>query len=451
MFTVSTMWFVLLRAAQAKDLGAWLTAEAESDAAVADKCGCWCKEIQEIVSGRTSAAQTQIRQLESSKNSQYYRNQQLRLEVANYEAQVNEHSDSLGTAKSLATRASSDHQDEQANTEAALKGVRKAIDAVPEGTNSRVHGALRTLEDHWEGKLQELKDEHETRQSQFQGLHETKSEMLRLAKEGAATRQQRLSEGLAEVAEASGQIDAYGAQQQADGSLGVALKDLCSKLADDATKRKQKRQEAVIAVSEARAAEAEQAAMHSRLGTSFLGRASRSRAAGINSNRTGISLLHSAARVGHSGAAEVGQRHTAVRVDTFQRGNCDVAQEHAEFDKQRAEESLESARKSAADLMHSVDRGQEMQQALGQMLHGMTIDALNAQNSGNLSPKVKAAVSELFGTAQAQLSSLSASFDAVRAKGRESSLEDHKLVTELTKVTASAAEALIRAKECTDV
>jgi len=400
--------------AGAWDASEWLRGEDARDAGAYNPAKSWCDDMSDFMAARISKAADDMQSLSSTVEERQAQNDQWRSQVKEHKREAGSHADTMGTASAISERDGAASQQEVADLKARIDSLTRALDTVKEG--SQIHDTLKGLRDSLSEKLARAEQSQTSRQSEYDDLRESKLRMGRLARQAAATKEARLAGGLAEVASARAQMDKLSAQREKDAALGSAARDLCGMLGDQAAKRRQLRHAAGLAVSQAKA-DAAQASSYEAATRSF-------------------NLLSR----GSSARSVAAARHGAENVD------CAMQLEHAQERKRRASESLEDAKRSASAMIAHLDRSSGLQSALERMLHGAMTGAHLA--TGRSSGDAKAAFEAMFDAAQAQLASLAAPFDAVRARGRTSVLAASQVVTVLMGAEADASQAVLDAKRC---
>lgn len=404
------------------DLNDKLEAEAKADAKVAEDAKCWCKDVQSVLDDRLRNSDSQISDLEHIRDARFYENVGLNVEVKQHGKQIDDHEQSLQAAGALASKATKAHGNEKEQTKQALKSLRNAIDIVPKG--NEVHGVLQGLEDKFAAKLEDAQEEHDRRESQMKDVNEAKQEMLRLAKKSLNSKMRRVADGKVVIAQAKSDIAAFSQQRDSDYSLQASLRSVCDKVQDAATKRIKERQDAVIAISEQKATNAEKAAQKAM---------------------SKVMLLKSKAAVtSQSGSCS---KMLDLLGESFQ-GDCSGVKERAEDAKRRADENLAGAKKSAADIMKLMDKSNSIQAGLTKMLSNVYMNSHLATTKGKLAAGIKSKIDALGDTANADKKETPGLFDQLRAKGKESTKADMKVVTSLQMGAATAGKAVVDAAKC---
>jgi len=418
------------------DVSEWLAEEGKKDEAAVQKAECWCKELGTLAASRLSTSSEEIEQLGRTKESHHYENQRLRLEVKAHQDEASSHSQSLETHRAISARHQAESQADEEEIQNALHGIRRAIKALPEGSQGgEVHGTLTSLEDKFVQHLEDAQTSSGSSGSQADDLMKAKQEMMRLANAGATSKQQRLAAGLAVVAQAEKEIEVFNKQQTADYKLQSAVTSLCDSLSTQATARQNKRQATLVVSSQVAADKAQQDALHA----------------------AGMVLLHQhvpALRGGASRKAVAEHKHnsTVAMVASTQRVasaalSCPAQLELAEGNRQRAKDVLGGQEQAASGLFASVEKSQEVENALTSMLHGQMTGAHLATNKVS-NEGLRTAVDDIFTLVQQQLNTVAAPFGQIRADGKESSLADSSLVIQLRLSLADAEQAVIAAKTC---
>lgn len=429
------------------DLGEWLAEEGKQDTEAYQQAECWCKELADLVASRISTAGGEMEQLGHAKEVQHYENEQLRMEVQEHQQEASGHSQSLGEAQSISERSDTKSQEEVQDLQDALHGIRKAIDTMPEGSDGRLHDTLRSLEKKFSDHLEESSQSMEVRQKQAQDLQKAKQAMMRLANQGAATKQRRLAKGLVSVAQAERQLEVFGKQQAADYELRAAVSSLCDAVKSQAEERTSKRQAAAVLGAQAKAEQAQRDAMKAFNRMVLLGRnstapgralrgAAAHGAAKGSTSRSSSSLVAVRARRGGAGAGSGSDCSAEVRL--------------AQDEKRRAQELLASTQEAARGLATAVAKTGDVEGQLKAMLQSQMNGAHLAEGRVT-GEELKASMDQLFRLVQTQMASMQAPFEAVREKGQASSLADSRLVLELRSGFADAEEAVLAAKSCDGV
>jgi len=403
------------------DLNDQLDSETKADAKAAEEAKCWCKSVQSVLDDRLRTSESEVSELEHIRDSRFYENVGLNVEVKRHQEQIGDHEQSLQAANAIAEKGRKSHVNEKEETAQALKSLRKALDIVPKG--NEVAGTLKGLESSFADKLEQATEEHDRRQSQFKDMNEAKGEMLKLARKSMDNKMRRLADGSVVIAQAKSDIAAYSAQREADYSLQSSLKSVCGEIADAATKREKQRQDAVIAISDQKVKDSQKAAMKAM-------------------NK--VMLLKSKSVV----KAEARCSKVLQMLGEEFQGDCSGVIERAEDAKRRADENLAGARKGAGDIMKLMDKSQAIQTGLTKMLSNQVMQAHLATSRGKLEDAIKTKVSTLGDTANADNKATPSLFDKVRAKAKESSLTDMKVVTSLQMGAATAGTAVVNAKKC---
>lgn len=262
------------------DLAEQVEAQGSQDSKASEGAHCWCRELEETLAERAREATSEVNFLTTQRNTRHFDNNRLRAEVKQHERDASQHQQSLDQGGALASRAATDQDADSEFHRGALRSVRKALDAVPEGTGEEVRGALQALNQTFAEKLRESQEAHEQRAGAHEEALKAKQEMLRLAHAGAQSAQDRLQAGEGFVVRADAKLNAYSAQQEADASLRAAVGALCGALEEQEEGRQQLRHQALIAISEAKVASAQAAAAQARAGLVLAaGKAGRSVAA----------------------------------------------------------------------------------------------------------------------------------------------------------------------------
>lgn len=230
------------------DLSEALEKQASVDAAATQKAVCWCKDLKGELQSRIEGSSQEAERLRNQGKTRTFENEQLKLQIKDFEDEASEHKQSLGAASSIASRNQASRDQEVEFHENALQSLRKAMDVIPPGSGAQVRGALQGLEQSFQDKLENIKDDD---QSGFEDLQKKKQEMLHLANKGAATKRARLAEGKAYVARVKARASLLEAQGEADQSTRSAALSLCQTVEDQGKERERLRQEAVIAISNA--------------------------------------------------------------------------------------------------------------------------------------------------------------------------------------------------------
>lgn len=401
------------------DLDEQLASESKADAKAAEEAKCWCKGVQSALDDRLRNSDSEISELEHIRDARFYENVGLNVEVKQHQDQIADHTRSLQTSNAIVDKASKNHISEKEETTQALKQLRKAMDIVPKG--NEVHGTLKGLEDSFASKLDEAQKDHDTREAQFKDMNSAKSEMLKLAKQSMNSKMRRLADGKQVIAQAKSDLAAYTLQRDADWALQGSLKSVCSDLADGATKREKERQDTVIAISEEKAKNAEKAAMKAM---------------------SKVMLLKSKS-VAKARCAKVLQALGGA----FQ-GDCAGTRERAEDAKRRADDNLAGSKKAAKDIMTLMEKSTEIQAGLTKVFNKVIMSSHLATSRGSLESGIKSKVSALGKTADEDLKATTALFDKVRAKAKESTKADMKVVTSLQMGAAMASKAVVEAGKC---
>jgi len=403
------------------DLNDQLDAETKADEKAADEAKCWCKSVQEVIDDRLRNSESEVSQLERIRDSRFYENVGLNVEVKQHSKQIAEHSRSLQASGAILDKASKSHSGEKEETAQALSSLKKALDIVPKG--NQLHGTLKGLEDSFASKLKQATEDHERQQSQFKDMNEAKTDMLKLAEQSKDNKMRRLAEGKVIIAQAKSDIAAYSGQRDADYGLQSSLQSVCGKLAGAATQRTKLRQDTMIALSEEKAKVAQNNAMKAM---------------------SKVMLLKSKSVVKtHGGCSKVLQGLG----EEFQ-GDCSGVKDRAEDLKKTADENLAGARKSAADLMKLMDKSTGVQADMSKVLSNVFMNSHLATTKGKLDGVVKGKVTTYGETADADKKAAPALYDQVRAKAKACTLADMKVVTSLQMGAATAGSALVEAKKC---
>lgn len=403
------------------DLNDQLENDSKADTKAAEEVKCWCKDVQAALDERLRNSDSEISELERIRDSRFYENVGLNVEVKQHKEQIDDHSQSLQTANALAEKSGKSHALEKAQTAQALKQLRKAMDIVPKG--NEVHGTLKGLEESFSSKLEEAEQEHDRRQSQFQDMNEAKADMLKLAKRGLEMKMHRVAEGKVVIAQAKSDISAYTGQREADWALQASLRSVCDDIAGAAAKRLTMRQDAMIAISEEKAENAKTESMKAM---------------------SKVMLLKSKSVV----TREAQCAKMLESLGASFKGDCDGVRERAEDAKRRADENLEGAKKNAKDIMTLMDKSHSIQSDLTKMLSNVKLNVHLATTKGKLASGVKSKISALGDAADADLKAAPSLFDKVRAKGKESTMKDMKVVTSLQMGAATAGQAVVEAGKC---
>jgi hypothetical protein len=409
------------------DLDEQIATESKADAEAAEEVKCWCKDLKETLDTRLRESAAEIQELETIRDTRYYENVGLKIQVKQHKDDVNLHSQSLGEADAINSKAHQSHSDEKEETQKALESLRLAIDKVPKG--GEVHGTLQGLEEKFANKLQEAQEQHDRRQAQFEEVHAAKTEMMRLAKEGADMKMRRLADGELVIAQAKSEIAAFSAQQEADYALSASLKTVCNELSDSAAARLKQRQDAAIAISELKAKNAENVAL----------------AAASKISKVMLLRRAATAAIEHDTASSSGA--LAMLGASF-KGDCVGARERAEDTKRRADEALAHAQKAGSDLMALVAKSDTIQAQSSKVLNEIVMNSHLATTKNTLADGIKTKVSALGETANTDLKAIPSLFNEIRAQGRKNAEADHKVVVSLQSAAASASKALVDANEC---
>lgn len=438
--TRSSLALVVLVTAAAEgtwDLTEWLGEEEKQDTATSQHAKCWCEELSSLVSTRLSTADGEVQQLEPTKETQHYQNQQLKMQVHEHQEEVQDHSRTLNEAQSIWDRKQTQSQQEIQDLHNSLSSIDKALDALPESSKAQqVHGTLQSLKESFSDHLQDAKESMEAKQKQAEGLQEAKQKMMGLAKAGMATKQQRLADGLAVVAQVERQLEVVSEQQKADVALRGSVGGLCSLLEQQGEERKMKRQATLLLGTQAKADRAEKEALKAT-GLVFL-----RRGAHASARRSEAPRPSPAAPANRSSFVAV-RAHLASQ----EGDDCMLALERAEDTKTRLQGTLEGSQKAAAELMTLIEKSDGTQGELQTMLHSHMTEAHLA--AGKV-PEVhlQASVQQLFSLAQAQLAALEAPFNALRETARTSSSKDARLVLELRSAVADAELKVVETRKC---
>jgi len=213
--------------------------------------------LDEALDWRKRDTDSQLRFLETQGTIAKLENQKLRHQVAGHLAEAEQHQQSLDTHTAITGRSNKAYEEEREFHESALKSIHKAIGVIPEGSGGEVRGALRGLASTFSDKLDESAAEQKR---QANGVSDAKRELLRLAKEGAKAKQQRLAKGLKDVERTTAQAALYSERRDADLALGDARRTLCNSVEQGLSARTRLRQQALIAFSTADAEAAQAAA-----------------------------------------------------------------------------------------------------------------------------------------------------------------------------------------------
>lgn len=238
------------------DLSEALEKEASADASATQKAICWCKDLKSELQSRIDGSSQEAERLRNQGKTRTFENEQLKLQIKDFEDEASEHKQSLDAASSIASRNEASRDKEVEFHEGALKSLRKAMAVIPPGSGAQVRGALQGLEQNFQDKLEKLKDDD---QSGFEDLQKKKQEMLHLANKGATTKRARLAEGNAYVARVKARASLLEAQGEADVSTRSAAEKVCQTVEAQGKERERLRQEAVIAISNANVAAAQAA------------------------------------------------------------------------------------------------------------------------------------------------------------------------------------------------
>jgi len=403
------------------DLNDQLAEDTKKDAAAADNARCWCKKVKSVLDDRLRNSESEISELKTIKDSRFYENVGLHVQVKQHQKEIASNERSLQESNAIGNKASKSHASEKEETAQSLNSLRKALKIVPKG--NEVHGVLKGLQDNFARKLEESKKEHVRREAQFKDMNSAKAEMLKLARKGMNMKQRRLADGEVVIAQAKSDIAAYTGQREADWALRGSLKSVCGDIADAATKREKQRQDTVIAISELKAANAQKAAQKAM---------------------SKVMLLK--AKSVTTGQARCAKMLQALG-DSFQ-GDCSGARDRAEDTKKHAMENLAGSRKAAKDLMDLMEKSKKIQADMSKMLSNVFMNSHLATMKGQLKGAVKAKISTLGDTANADKKATPALFNAVRAKAQVSTQADMKVVTTLQMGAATAAKALVDAGKC---
>jgi len=420
------MWFGSAALVAASSLGGPLTAldeqiasESKADDKAQGDIKCWCKDVQSALDDRLRNSESEISELEHIRDTRFYENVGLKVEVKQHQEQVASNSQSLATSNALAEKGRKAHVGEKEETTQALKQLRKAKEIVPKG--NEVHGTLQGLEDSFSSKLQAAQEDHERQQAQYKDMNAAKSEMLRLAKHGVNMKLRRLADGEGVISQAKSDISAYTVQREADWALQSSLKSVCGDLADAATNREKQRQDTTIAISEEKAKNAHDVAQKAM---------------------SKVMLLKS------KSVSKVSSAKVLDLLGTAFQGDCAGVRERAEDAKRRADDVFAGAKKAAAGIMALMEKSNGVQAGLSKVLSNIKLNSHLATSRGKLESGIKAKISSLGSTADADLKAMPAQFDKLRAKAKDSTKGDMKVVTSLQMGAAKAGQAVVDSRKC---
>lgn len=402
------------------DLNHQLQAESKADAEASDGVKCWCNDVQSALDERLRNSESEISDLERIRDSRFYENVRLNIEVKQHKEEIDDQTQSMAAADAIAGKHAMAHANEKEDTTQALKQLRQALGKVPQG--SEVHGALQGLEDTFANNLENARQQHERRDAQFKDVSDAKGEMLKLARKGLRTKLHRVADGKVVIAQAKSEIAAYSAQRDADWSLQASLRRVCDDVANAATNREKQRRDIMIAISQANAKQAENAAMKAM---------------------QNVMLLKQSTSVGKT---EFG-RSKMLQALGFQ-GDCAGVKEHAEDAKRRADGNLASAKKNARDIIDLMDKSHTIQADLEKMLGDIFMNTHLATMKNKLETDIKSKVSNFGDIAQADKKATPDLFNEVRAKGKKTTQADMKVVTSLQMGAATAGQAVVDANQC---
>jgi len=396
-----------------------VASETKADAKAVGDGKCWCKEMQSTLDERLRNSESEISELEHIRDARFYENVGLNVEVKQHKEQIASHSESLQTADALSSKSQKAHTGEKEDTTQALKQLRKAMDITPK--NNEVHGALKGLEESFSSKLEAANEEHERRQAQNKDLREAKSEMLNLANHGLDMKLRRVADGQAVIAQAKSDISAYTVQRDADYSLQASLKNVCGKLEDAATNRLNQRQDATIAISEQKAQNAQDVSRKAM-------------------SKVMLLKSKSASKASCSKVLEI--------LGTAFQGDCAGVRERAEDASRRAHDVLAASKKAAADIMALSDKSNRIEADMSKVLSNIKLNSHLATMKGKLDSVIKAKITTLGTTADSDLKALPSLFGELRAKAKDSTKGDMKVVTSVQMGAAKASQAVVNAGKC---
>jgi len=403
------------------DLSDQLEAESKADAKAVDDAKCWCKDVQSAIDDRLRNSESETSELERVRDARFYENVGLNVEIKQHQEQIDDHSQSLNEADALSDKASKSHEEEKEQNTQAIASLAKALDLVPK--DNQVHGVLQGLKDSFSNKLEEASKDHERQQSQMEDMNAAKTEMLKLARQSKNSKMKRLADGKVVIAQAKSDIAAYEGQREADFALKYKVKSVCDDIAEAGTKREKQRQDTVIAISEAKAKDAENAAMKAM---------------------QKVMLLKAKSHT------QVEARCSKVLYSLWaaMEGDCEGVKERAEDAKRRADENLEGSKKAAKDIMDLMDKSKGIQAGIKEVLSQQVMSSHLAASKGQLQSGIKSKGSTLGDTADADLKATPGLFDEVRAKAKESTKADMKVVNSLQMAAATASKAVVDAGNC---
>lgn len=406
----------------APDLDKVLSAEEAADTKASENAECWCKDFLGHVSSRMSLAADEMQRLEHIQATQGFENDRLEIEIKEHMQEAHDHADSKNSLNHMHEGATAEHEEEVAELKSSLRSVRKAKEAMGAGGSGEAYDTLSRLEKDFEAKLERSENSHDTKQERHEELQESAAEMERLSQTGAATKNARFAKGQVVVQQCSAQIAAYESQLEEDAPVNAAAKTLCDTIEAQAAERKSKRQQVMVAHSQAKAEHAEKKAMHAAMKLTLLSKR-------------------------HNASTRIATDTTHVSNVTAARDECEAGIERAEDEAHRASAALDGAKQSASTLISGYEKSSDVEATLRNMLQGVFMDMHLAENAG-LPADVQAAVAAYGETAKSHKEALAEPFGKVRSLGKKSTLADSRLVTKLMTARAQASQDLITAKQC---
>lgn len=370
------------------------------------------------------------------------------MEISQHNKQASMHQNGLDTAKEINSAERDAYQEDHAVRGGSIDSIQGALDAIPEGMGGEVRGALKGLEQGFASNMEDAERGEEHRSNQMKGLMEAKAEMLRLEHEAAERKQKRLAASQDAAEQAGSQLEAYGARKDADAALSYSSQELCSALSGKADERGSLRQATHVAIAQAAYASRSAASFRAMSRVALMARVTRLQSLATNVGKGGafqkeLQQASIQARSGElSGAkATLQQLHATV---TKARRECDDSvKERLAGTERIAKHNLDGAKRAGEDTEGLLTRSSGIEDELKKALNEIVMDARAVHDGASDDQSTRDAMAKLGQHAEADLESLPALFDAVRAAGQDTGKADHRLVDELAAAKAEATSAVV--------
>jgi len=451
------------------DVDAALRDIGEQDSSATTKVGCWCDSIRSVLAARTNDAETDLRSLETGIAGATAGNVALGIETRRHESEAAKHAQALDAASAIRDRNHERFKSEEQDAMSSLDGLNSAQEVLPplgflqQPSNSQIAGVLDGLEDTFKSSLEKARADEATQKSQFDDLYAAKSKLQKLEAASAARKKERMAATEMQLARDKQTQAALEGRQEADGALRAAVEAACEAVTEGAAARTEARQAAVVALSTARA-DAAKSALHQSFALVQHGDGNEAvdvlkrleadlTSVPAEDVADALELAESGDVEGAAARVEALQQSTTGRLATLQQ---DAEACHSEADSEQhtaAEEAHTASADAAAELADTQKESQELQdlvakaqgveQALAQVLHAQTVQALNAKGRLGADAGGSAELQKLQDRAQADLDALPGAFSAVADAGKGSARADLKVNAARLEQKADASAMLV--------